>query len=152
MRATKKQQLPNQKNTISLSLSLLLLTSQRRRVELRDHVVVVGVEELGHVERAGALGAARHRKVLVEARQRREARGREAEVEGPVEDLVVERAVEADEGDAGVGLELPGGGLDVGRDLEELLLGDALLPVAVFFFFLCVGRSNREREIMRATW
>ena len=92
--------------------------------------MVVGVEELGHVKSAGALGAAGHRKVLVEAGQRREARGREAEVERPVEDLVVERAVEADERDARVGLELPRGGLDVGGDLEELLLGDALLPVA----------------------
>ena len=65
------------------------------------------------------------------ARSAREAGGREAEVVGPVQDLVVQRAVEAHEGDPGVGLELPGGGLDVGRDLEELLLGDALLPVAV---------------------
>ena len=97
--------------------------------------MVVGVEELGHVERARALGAARHRKVLVEPAQGAEARGGESEVEGPVEDLVVQGAVEPDERDAGVGLELPGSG----GDLEELLLGDALLPVAggerVFFVF-----------------
>jgi hypothetical protein len=111
--------------------------------------VVVGVEELGHVERARALRAARHRKVLVEPAQGAEARGGESEVEGPVEDLVVQGAVEPDERDAGVGLELPGSGLDVGGDLEELLLGDALLPVAggerESFFCFWKRLKNKKR-------
>ena len=93
--------------------------------------MVVGVEELGHVKSTGPFGSTGHRKVLVQTRKSGEARRSETEVKGPVEDLVVEGAVEAHEGDAGVGLELPGSGLDVGGDLEELLLGDALLPVAV---------------------
>ena len=80
--------------------------------------MVVGVEELGHVERARALGAARHRKVLVEPAQGAEARGGESEVEGPVEDLVVQGAVEPDERDAGVGLDFERD--STGSDLQGL--------------------------------
>ena len=129
-----------------ISLLLLPLTGQRRRVELGDHVVVVGVEELGHVQGTSTLGPAGHREVLVEPGQCGEAGRGEAEVEGPVQDLVVEGPVKTDEGDSGVGLELPGGGLDVGGDLEELLLGDALLPVAVFLFLAEGGKKEREKE------
>ena len=93
--------------------------------------MVVGVEELGHVERARALGAARHRKVLVEPAQGAEARGGESEVEGPVEDLVVQGAVQADQLDAGVLLHLPGGRLGLVADLQQVGLGQLALPEAV---------------------
>ena len=96
--------------------------------QLGHHVVVVGVEQLGHVLRLRALHAAGHGKVLGQAGQRVEALGREAQVERPVQDLVVQRAVQADQLDAGVLLDLPGGGLGLVPDLEEVGLGELALP------------------------
>ena len=62
--------------------------------------MVVGVKELGHVQSHGTLRATSHSKVQVIAGELGETGRRQAQSKDPVQNLIVQRSVEADFGNA----------------------------------------------------
>lgn len=101
---------------------------QHRGVTGAHNVMVVGVEELGHVLGMDALCASGMSEILLQAAEVREPRRGEVEGEGCVEDLIGVGAVEADELNAGGLLRFPCALLHGVCRAHKLLLGNGILP------------------------
>src|SRR5881296_666083 len=123
------------------------------RLEFGHEVVVVRVEPLRHFHRRDVpparLDAARHREVRVDVHRTarpavalRHGAHQRARIEHPV---VIREVVRRDEIDAGVLLQPPVAGAQLGTGLEEVRQGDLAAPVA-FGGALQLTRSPEVRE------